>query len=335
MKRNLSGAVVVLTAFLVLMGLAGCSKAPAGWIADYEEGQQLAVKEGKDLFLFFSSEDSDGVSTQLRTSIFDTESFITAAGKEYVLVHLDFSDSRLMSVQVAEDATEEEKAAAEAAMPQLEKDIDTAMNFSVAGGAMPVMILATAQGYVYGVIAYDANITTPEQFLALIDENKENRDKIKALVKAIDKSAGVEKLNAIDNLYEAIDPAYSYLLADFYGMAPELDPNNESGKRGKYAILNAYAVATDALYEGDTAAAIDAMLAPIEQGFCTPVEQQELYYQAAYFCSLGGDTEGMMRYLKTALECAPDSEMAASIQMTIDAYDLANENAGVSAEGME
>ncbi len=332
MKRILSGIAACLAVLLVFVS---CASTPTGWLADYEEGQQLATKEGKDLFLFFSSEDTDGVSTQLRTSIFDTESFIKSAGKDYVLVHLDFSESRLMSVQVAEDATEEQKQAAEAAMPQLEKDIGTAMNFSVTDGGMPVMILATAQGYVYGVIAYNAEVTTPEQFMAVIDENNENRDKIKALVKAIDGSSGVEKLNAIDNLYEATDPTYSYLLSDFYAMAAELDPNNESGKRGKYAILNAYAIATEALYVGDAYGAISAMLAPIDEGFCTPEEQQELYYQAAYFSSLVGDAEGMMKFLTDALACAPESEMAASIQMTIDAYTMVNEGTGISVEGME
>lgn len=332
MKRFLSGIAASLAVLLIFVS---CASTPTGWISDYEEGQQLASKEGKDLFLFFSSEDSDGVSTQLRSSIFDTESFIKAAGKDYVLVHLDFSESRLMAVQVPEDATEEQKQAAEAAMPQLEKDLGTAMNFSVTEDGLPAMILATAQGYVYGVVAYDATVTTPEQFMAVVNENSENRNKIKTLVKAIDSSSGVEKLKAIDELYEATDPAYTYLLADFFSMAPELDPSNESGKRGKYAILNAYSIATEALYTGDAFGAISAMLAPIEEGFCSPEEQQELYYQAAYFASLVGDSENMMNYLTTALELAPESEMAAAIRLTIDAYSMANESTGVSAEGME
>lgn len=332
MKRFLSGIAASLAVLLIFVS---CASTPTGWISDYEEGQQLASKEGKDLFLFFSSEDSDGVSTQLRSSIFDTESFIKAAGKDYVLVHLDFSESRLMAVQVPEDATEEQKQAAEAAMPQLEKDLGTAMNFSVTEDGLPAMILATAQGYVYGVVAYDATVTTPEQFMAVVNENSENRNKIKTLVKAIDSSSGVEKLKAIDELYEATDPAYTYLLADFFSMAPELDPSNESGKRGKYAILNAYSIATEALYTGDAFGAISAMLAPIEEGFCSPEEQQELYYQAAYFASLVGDSENMMNYLTSALELAPESEMAAAIRLTIDAYSMANESTGVSAEGME
>lgn len=332
MKRFLSGIAASLAVLLIFVS---CASTPTGWISDYEEGQQLASKEGKDLFLFFSSEDSDGVSTQLRSSIFDTESFIKAAGKDYVLVHLDFSESRLMAVQVPEDATEEQKQAAEASMPQLEKDLGTAMNFSVTEDGLPAMILATAQGYVYGVVAYDATVTTPEQFMAVVNENSENRNKIKTLVKAIDSSSGVEKLKAIDELYEATDPAYTYLLADFFSMAPELDPSNESGKRGKYAILNAYSIATEALYTGDAFGAISAMLAPIEEGFCSPEEQQELYYQAAYFASLVGDSENMMNYLTTALELAPESEMAAAIRLTIDAYSMANESTGVSAEGME
>ena len=209
------------------------------------------------------------------------------------------------------------------------------MNFSVAGGAMPAMILATSQGYVYGVVSYDATVTTPEQFLAVLDTNTENGRKIKDLVKAVESSAGVEKLNAIDALYEATDPAFAYLLSDLYGMAAELDPNNESGKRGKYAMLNAYSEATEFLYVGNATAAIEAMLAPLDEGFCSPEEQQELLYQVAYFCSLTGDVENMIHYLNTALERAPESEMAAAIRATIEAYTMSEENAGISVEGME
>ena len=336
MKRIMSCAPVALVALVVLMGFVGCSSAPQGWLEDYEEGQQLASKKGKNMLLFFSSEDTDGVSTQLKTNIFDTSAFIDAASKDYVLVHLDYSDSRMAAVQVGEDATEEQKKAAEAAMPQLEKDIATAMNFSVAGGTMPVMLLTTPQGYVYGTIPYDAAVTTPEQFLTVLADNKENGDKLKSLVKAVDSSTGVANLKAIDELYEATDPAYSYLLSDLYGMGPELDPNNESGLRGKYAMLDAYAKATEALFTGDAAVAIQAMLAPVEDGFCSDVEKQELLYQAAYFCSLIGDSANMFTYLNQALECAPESgEMASSIKKTIDAYNRANENAGVTAEGME
>lgn len=335
MKRIMSGVAVVLAALVATLNLVGCTNAPKGWIADYAEAQQLASKQGKDLLLFFSREDADGVSTQLRTSILDTPAFVDAASKDYVLVHLDYSDSRMMSVQVAEDATEAEKKAAEAAMPQLEKDIETAMSFSVDGGAMPVLLLTTAQGYVYGTIAYDSSVTTPEQFLAVIDGNKESRDKIRALVKAIDESTGVDKLNAIDSLYEATDPAYTSPLSGLYTMAAELDPNNESGKRGKYAILNAYATATESLFNGDADAAIAAMLAPVDEGFCSDLEKQELLYQAAYFSYLIGDSEATLKYLGQALECAPESEIAPDIRMNLKAYALANESPGVTAEGME
>lgn len=335
MKRILSSATIVVLVLFVLLSMIGCASTPTGWISDYEEGQQMATKAGKDMFLFFSSEDTDGVSTQLRTSIFDTPTFIETAGKEYVLIHLDYSESRMTAAQVPEDASEEEKKKAEELRPQLERDIDVAINFNVTGGSMPAMLLTTAQGYVYGAIAYNPEITTPEQFVSVLDENNENRDKIKSLVKAVDSSSGVKKLSAIDELYEATDPAFTYLLADLYGMAPELDPNNETGKRGKYAVLNAYAVATSSLLTGDVASAIATMLDPIDDGYCSDVEKQELMYQAAYFCSLIGDSENMINYLQQALEFAPESEMAVSIKATLDAYELANENAGVSAEGME
>ncbi len=333
MKRIMSG--VALAALVVTLSLTGCTKAQNAWIADYGEAQQLASEEGKDLLLFFSREDADGVSTQLRTSIFDTPAFVNEASKDYVLVHLDYSDSRMMSVQVGEDATEAEKKAAEEARPQLEKDIDTALRFSVDGEGMPVLLLTTAQGYVYGTIAYDASVTTPEQFLAVIDGNKENRDKIRALVKAIDESTGVDKLNAIDELYEATDPAYTSPLSELYGQAAELDPNNESGKRGKYAIRNAYAIATDSLLNGDIDTAIAAMLDPIDEGFCSDLEKQELLYQAAYFSYLIGDSEATLKYLGQALEWAPHSEMALDIRMNLEAYALAQENPGITTEGIE
>jgi hypothetical protein len=49
MKRFLSGIAASLAVLLIFVS---CASTPTGWISDYEEGQQLASKEGKDLFLF-------------------------------------------------------------------------------------------------------------------------------------------------------------------------------------------------------------------------------------------------------------------------------------------
>jgi thioredoxin-related protein len=318
MKKLLT--VIALAIFLVF---SGCASSKPTWLSNYDEAKQLAEKNNKRIFLLFSADETDEASSDLRKNIFDTKE-LNKALKEYVLVNLDFSESRYTAVDVAEDADEQTLADAEAARDLLLQDSDVAQKYSVQG--LPTAYLLTKEGYVLATIDISLNedgtptITTAAQFIALIDEQKEQIDAIYALLSRIDSSAAADKATAINDLYEATEVQYRFLLADFFKQVPELDPDNTTGILGKFVLQTAYLNAMDYFAVGDLDSAIAEFLAVSENPVLSREEKQEVLFSAAYFMAQSGygDLETVLTFLADAYDAAPESETAPVITSIIE-----------------
>ena len=96
----------VAAVFAVSFVLVGCSKNEektvrkpsenidsSTWIDNLIDGKAAAEKEDKKIFLFFSGDDQDQSSAELKGKIFNLDGFISEMTGKYVLVNLDFSNS--------------------------------------------------------------------------------------------------------------------------------------------------------------------------------------------------------------------------------------------------
>ncbi len=324
-RNQILRSALFAAAVCVAAVTAGCAEKHPDWLTDYEQAQDRAQKQHKNMFLFFSGEDWDGISTQLRSSVFDTPEFIKAAQADYVLVHLDFSESLYNSAETAEDATEAEKKAAAQAAETLQKNADAASAYSVQG--MPTVLLVTPEGYVFGSIPYDETVSTAAQYIQLLNAYTETREKTATLLKQIKNKKSLDKVTAIDQLYELLEPSYRYLLIDLIKEVPESDPQNESGLVGKYQIQIAYSNAMDAFATGDVQGAVQGFVDAISGGYLSAEQTQEAYYTAAYLLAVtqSGDNAQVLAYLNNAYDAAPESEIADSIKMTIEAVSAQGE----------
>lgn len=322
MKRiNFLFVLVAIVSFLSLV--VACDKTPTTWLDDYEAGMELAKSQKKDVLLFVTGEDWDGRSTDLKTRIFGTSSFIEKAGKDFVLVQLDFSNSLYEGLELSEDATEEEKAAVAEKEALLEKNATIAMDLNATSMALPVVMLLTSDGYVYTVIENVDKFSTEESYLDYILAQKKTGEKITNLLKEVDSKEGVEKAKIIDELYETIPATHRYLVSDYAVQVPELDPENETGVVGKYEIVLAYTDAINLINANDPEGAINVFLEVIEKGHLTEEETQEMYYQIAYFYNLQGEAylDELLKYLELAISIAPESQVAKEvIQPTYDSF---------------
>ena len=135
------------------------------------------------------------------------------------------------------------------------------------------------------------------------------------------KSNGVNKAELIDELYSAVSEEFSYQFTDYIAEFPSLDPENKTGKLGKYKLLLAYDESLAIFNEsGDIDAAAQVFIDLAESGLLTVEEYQTAYYNAAYLESYGGQivTENTIPYLQKAYDAAPESELADSIILTIE-----------------
>jgi thioredoxin-related protein len=309
--------IVTAVSMAVFLLVSGCASSKPAWLSNYDEAKQLAEKNNKKIFLLFSADETDEESTALRKNVFDAKKFHQAL-KEYVLVNLDFSESRYTAADVAEDADEETQAVAEVAQNLLIADSEVAQKYSVQG--LPTAYLLTKEGYVLAAIEITPEITTVEQVIALVDGKKDQIDTITALLSRIDSSSATEKALAINDLFEATEIQFRDMFFELFVQIPELDPDNTTGFLAKFTFQIAYHNIMDYLSVGDIGSIIMEFYTLAENPILTPDEKQEALFSGAAFMAQSGygDFETVLDFLADALEASPESEIAPYIVESIE-----------------
>jgi thioredoxin-related protein len=301
-KTTIAAALAVALALL-----SGCASKQT-WLSDYDEGQKLAEKDNKKLFLLFSARETDEASGNLM-KLFEGKD-VQAALKGYVLVNIDFSESRYIEAEAPEDADEAALEAAEKAQELLIRDSEVAQRYSVEG--LPMAYLLTKEGYVIAAAMLDPETATAAQFAELLGAQQAQVDTVDALVTRIESTGGIDKALAINELYESTEVQYRFLLSSILGQIPELDPDNTTGFLGKFTLQNAYNTAMDYLNQGDVYSAVAEFVNAAALPVLSAQEKQEALFTAAYFMANtgAGDLETVLDYLVQAYDAAPDSENA-------------------------
>ncbi|MDR3284710.1 MAG: hypothetical protein LBS97_05990 [Treponema sp.] len=306
MKKTVKAAVLAAVFVLVF----GCASKPA-WISDYDAGQKLAEQKNLRIFLLFSADETDQINAGLK-KIFDAKETQKTL-KEYVLINIDFSESRYNAAEAAEDADEKTAEAAEKAQELLLRDSDVAQRYSVQG--LPAAYILTKEGYVLASLELDPETATAAQFVELFAAQQPQIDSVYALLNKIESSAGPDKVLAINDLYEATEVQYRNLLSALFEPVPDLDPENKTGFLGKFMLQIAYHTAMSYITAGDIDSAVQEFLAAAESPALSPEEKQESLFTAAYFMANtgAGDIESVQAYLQQAYDAAPESENAPMI----------------------
>jgi len=337
MKKNLKVIGTVLAAiFVATMTFVSCSKDISGWTTDYEAAKKYAAKEGKNIFLFFSGDDWDGQSSTFKTNIANTDEFISTIGKDYVLVNLDFSQEEYAKIDIDKDkATKEEKKNVEAVQKKYDELERIANLYNVQ--SYPSVYLTTPEGYVIATIPYKSEVTTTADYALAVTEKSEDVEKFTSLARAVSTAKKIDRVKAIDELYEASDQNYSGLLEDLMREVPTLDKNDETGLVGKYEMQVAYIDAIAMARKGDSDAAAQVFVDACGKGHFDNETTQEAYYTAAYVLAASGNMnyDKMLELLQKAYDADPQSAHAEEIQRTSEAVKSMQEQeaAKAAAEG--
>lgn len=326
MKRFVKIAAVLLLAVTVC---AGCSKNKSAWLTDYTTAQEQAQKSKKNMLLLFSGDDWDGTSQQLKENVFNQKAFYGVAKKKYVLVNIDFSQTEYEKVNVAEDATDEEKAEAERIEQLYVEREDLAQRFNLS--AYPSLYVVSPEGLALAqidlqsfssvVLDEEAEEETPQSVLARIEETEEEQELLSDLIAQIDKSEGLDRVRAIDNLYQATSPELRNPLASYAQEVVVLDPNNETGLTGKYEYELANEKAMQyAMYMGDVVSASKEFESVCETGHLSVLEKQNAYYMAAYILAMSPepDFDKMLELLDKSYQQDTNSDLASQILEVIE-----------------
>ncbi len=305
---------ILVSVFVVMpLFLTGCNRpdiSKYGWYSDLDVCLDAAKKENKNVFLLFTRDNSDQVSLGLKEKVFFTDEFKYLFSDQYKFCCLDFSIERLKMAAPAEDASSGEKKIAAVEAKRLDRDMKKLVIYGAQ--TTPLLLVLTSEGYVISCVSYIPS-KTPEEFADMMHMFDNDIISMTDEIKSLKNLRGVEKVQAIDRIYETTNNTYRYSLKDLILEVPKLDKKNQSGLVGKYILAAASTKSLDYYLDRHPEKAPDAYIAALNSNYLDTNQKQQCYYAAAYIIGSQDPSievsEKIMGYLQKAIDLDAESPL--------------------------
>ena len=269
------------------------------WTMNFEAAKAKAVAQKKHLLINFSGSDWCGWCIRLEAEVFGKEDFRRAAGKQFVLVNLDYPQDAL---KVSQEVRQQNARLQE--------------YYKIEG--FPTVLLTFADGRPYAATGYREGGVEP--YLAHLKELRDIGSKVQELLaQSATASDPLTKAKLIDQALELLGPE----VADrFYeeqiDQVVQLDANNAAGLKDKYLLRKRFNDVEKALSRQDFAEAVKIVDDILNTFKPTGSQAQQLYFARAHALHYLQRTEEEKAALEKALAAAPDSEGAEGIRRLIE-----------------
>lgn len=310
----------IYTLILVLLSLVfvSCSKAKvsSNGCFDNMDSALVQTKKTKQNILLIVTTGSDELSSQeFIDNVLNSPDFAEIIAKKYAVVNMDFSEESYQKTVIKPDATKEEQQASEEYSELMYKNARIASLLSVQ--STPAIYLFSKEMCFITEVVPDGNVRTPAELETAISKYNDKIAFVNERVAASEKGSVIEKVTAIDELFEAIDSVYKTFLISYMDKVIQIDKKNESGLLNKYILAKANAKATEFFLEGNVEEAIMCFVSITKEAILTGEQKQQAYYMAAYLLAMSGSIEydRICDYLQKSIEAAPDSQEVSGIEM--------------------
>lgn len=298
MKKFLT---IIVAAFFALSFFSCGSKIDSSvWLSNLDDGKKAAARENKRIFLFFSEDGGDGKSAKLKEKVFNTEEFLKSYTEKYVLVNLDYSDSR------TENDSE-----------NLSRDMRL---FELYDGAFtPYFLVLSPEGYVMEKLVFEDNADF-DTVRIVFNEAEEAISRFEEELAKTKKGTKEERISAINEIFDNTEPMLSYHLRPLNELYLSLDKKNDSGQYLKHLIALTYTKATDYFMDNETENGCEEFAKLVKDKNLTEDDKQMALYTAGYLLAQSGseNLEKIRGYFQQAYEVNPESENGKNIKMSLD-----------------
>lgn len=199
-----------MTSYIPVLAIAACitpAFAAEGWLTDLDTGKKQAAAENKAVLVEFTGSDWCPPCKALRKNVLMTPAFNEYATKNFVLVELDFPNSK--------PQTPEEK----------QKNDAWAKQYNIDG--FPTILVMDTQGNAYGgFVGGRPDLAAVQQPL---DEALQTMKTVKGNLAAAEKLTGDDKILALAKVYQSIPEEYRSSHAALLKQIMDLDKNDISG----------------------------------------------------------------------------------------------------------
>lgn len=283
--------IILSTLLLTVCATAffSCNKASVAWGTDFELARQEAELEGKDILIFFSGNEWDGISPDLMANFLSNKKFMKEAGKEFVLLTADTpADVTTMS----------------------DEEYTNLMILTNTCGihTCPSIIICDKDGSPYYEIAYLKDTTTLDDMVTDVRTAAAVKREITTLEAKLETALGAERAKIIDELISTIPEDYIGRYYELMATIPVIDPENESGLVGKYTLVAAVQRASMLMYQGDYLGSLNQFASAADSRYLSVSQKQECLYYASYFAVQMNLWEEAIDFMEKAYIIDPDSE---------------------------
>ena len=304
-RSRLATVLAVLGLTLLAAGVTRSALAEGVWTTDYEAAVAQATAEGKPLLLEFTGSDWCPPCKALDANVFSTEKFKTEAPKSYVLVKLDFPNSKPQSDELKQQNRE------------------LAEKYDISG--YPTVMLTTVDGRPYysqsGYGGQDA-----DAFLAGLAKADASRLSLEAGLKEAAGLEGVAKAEALDRALSNVsqETALAYFREDIDQLIAAAEEGQSPLAEKWKKVVNSEKM-EKALQDrlGGASSPEEALekLEEVMEEYEPEGEslQRMLMIKSNIVFSMG-DKPGAKAMLMEARIAAPDSELASQIDSILEQY---------------
>lgn len=312
-------AVSLFTSALVFAAAPVFALGNNGFYADMDSGLAAAKKSSQSVLVFITQEGEDELSASFMETVRSDEVQGQIASK-YALVHMDFSQSAFQKTVVRDADSKEVQEESKKAADVMQKNSRFAALINPE--FTPAVYMFTSEGYYVSHLVLKGD-EKADGFMAALKADEVKLNAIREMIAKTKVGKSLEKISAIDALFEATQPEYRFFLIDLVNEAINLDKKNKSGLMSKYIITRTEYDAMICFYDNNASGAVNAYVKAAKEKFLSAEEKQQAYYMAALVLVKSSGPESVpmiVNYLEKSLEAAPKSAVASKVKDNLDYF---------------
>jgi len=304
-----------------------------GFYHELSDGVKAAKKAKKNILLYVTMAGFDSESETFVNNVLRSPDYKSAFSEKYVTVLFDFGSEAYINSEASHFTTDEEKKAAEALSAQIIRNVELARTLDLT--YTPCVFLMNEDGYGFGDELYSEDFETAESLYNLISGYEDDFTVMQEMVNATKKGSAVDRVEAVNIIYQIIEDKYMPTMAELFKSVPEMDKKNESGLVSYLYFVYVMEESRKYTSAGDYFSAISVLRDAASSNNLEGEEKQQAYYMAAELLIQTGasDSITILGFLNNAIQAAPETELAQMCQKIMsEAADIIESN-GASESG--
>lgn len=307
---------------LMVLALTSCAKLEGknefGWYTNYQECLSQAKKSDKRIIHIISRDEDDHLSADLKKKVLYTPEFAAKYENDYLFCETDISHSLFMAAKPDVNADESVKKDSKKYEDILEKRMRVVTTFGIID--TPTLYIISPEGYVIKDFRY-LPFNTVEDFSVMLNEYDDEISYKQGLITKVNESKGIDKVKAIDELYENTPVTFRYMLTELMREVEKLDKDNTTGLVGKFVMAIATSDAMDAYISRTPEKIVGIYEECAKHPSLSSEQRQQTYFAIAHVIGTNTptpeETEMMIKYLQLTIDQKPDSEIADRCRMNL------------------